>query len=87
MPAPGCICCKVCLQVRVKTEAVVSLTRVQTPTDYKDAPLPISGDRPNTATGKFLVRKGRMQLKKPKGVGAISGNVIVGGQGFDDCLS
>jgi hexosaminidase len=55
-------------------------------TDYKDAPLPIAGDRPNTATGKFLVRKGRVQLEKPKGVDAISGDVIVGGQGFNDCL-
>ena len=54
--------------------------------DFKDAPLPIAGVRPNTCTGKFLVRKGRVQLEKPKGVDAISGDVVVGGQGFNDCL-
>ena len=27
-----------------------------------------------------------MQLEKPEGVDAISGDVIVGGQGFNDCL-
>lgn len=55
-------------------------------TDYKDAPLRVVGSRPNTATGKFLVRKGRVQLEKPDGVDSISGDVIVGGQGFNDCL-
>jgi hypothetical protein len=55
-------------------------------TDYKDAPLPIAGDRPNNSTGKFFVRKGRVQLEKPKGVDAISGDVVVGGQGFNDGL-
>jgi hexosaminidase len=55
-------------------------------TDYKDAPLRLSGIRPNTTTGKFYVRKGRVQLEKPDGVDAISGDVIVGGQGFNDCL-
>jgi hypothetical protein len=55
-------------------------------TGYKDAPLPITGDRPNTTTGKFLVRKGRVQLEKPAGCDAISGDAIVGGQGFNDCL-
>src|SRR5262249_6393484 len=44
------------------------------------------GDNPNTVSGKFFVRKGRVQLEKPKGVDAISGDVIVGGQGFNDCL-
>jgi hypothetical protein len=48
--------------------------------------LPIAGDRPNTTTGKYFVRKGRVQLEKPKGVDAISGDVFVGGQGFNDCL-
>ena len=42
--------------------------------------------KPNTTTGKFFVKKGRVQLEKPKGVDAISGDVIVGGQGFNDCL-
>lgn len=55
-------------------------------TDYKDAPLRLAGGKPNTTTGKFFVRKGRVQLEKPDGVDAISGDVIVGGQGFNDCL-
>jgi hypothetical protein len=55
-------------------------------TDFKDAPLRLAGPKPNTTTGKFLVRKGRVQLEKPDGVDAISGDVIVGGQGFNDCL-
>jgi hypothetical protein len=55
-------------------------------TDYKDAPLRLAGDKPNTTTGKFYVRKGRVQLEKPDGVDAISGDVIVGGQGLNDCL-
>jgi hypothetical protein len=55
-------------------------------TGYKDAPLRLAGAKPNTTTGKFLVRKGRVQLEKPDGVDAISGDAIVGGQGFNDCL-
>ena len=55
-------------------------------TGYKDAPLILGGDRPNTTTGTFFVKKGRVQLDKPRGVDAISGDVIVGGQGFNDCL-
>jgi hypothetical protein len=55
-------------------------------TGFKDAPLRLGGDKPNTTSGKFLVKKGRVQLEKPKGVDAISGDVIVGGQGFNDCL-
>jgi hexosaminidase len=55
-------------------------------TGFKDAPLRLGGNRPNTTSGKFFVRKGRVQLEKPKGVAAISGDVIVGGQGFNDCL-
>jgi hypothetical protein len=57
-----------------------------TSTDYRDAPLVLSGPKPNTATGKFLVKKGRVQLEKPEGVDAISGDVVVGGQGFNDGL-
>jgi hypothetical protein len=56
-------------------------------TGFRDAPLVLGGDRPNTASGRYLVRKGRVQLEKPKGVAAISGDVVVGGQGFNDCLS
>src|SRR5206468_7414178 len=55
-------------------------------TGFKDAPLRLGGAKPNTTTGKFFVKKGRVQLEKPKGVDAISGDVIVGGQGFNDCL-
>ena len=55
-------------------------------TGFRDAPLRLTGARPNTTTGKFFVRKGRVQLEKPAGVDAISGDVIVGGQGFNDCL-
>ena len=55
-------------------------------TGFKDAPLRLGGDKPNTTSGKFFVKKGRVQLEKPKGVAAISGDVIVGGQGFNDCL-
>jgi hypothetical protein len=55
-------------------------------TGFKDAPLRLGGDRANTATGTFFVKKGRVQLEKPRGVDAISGDVVVGGQGFNDCL-
>ena len=55
-------------------------------TGFKDAPLRLAGDKPNTTSGKFIARKGRVQLEKPDGVDAISGDVLVGGQGFNDCL-
>ncbi|HJT78906.1 MAG TPA: family 20 glycosylhydrolase [Gemmataceae bacterium] len=55
-------------------------------TGFKDAPLRLAGPRPNTTTGTFYARKGRVQLEKPDGVDAISGDVVVGGQGFNDCL-
>jgi hexosaminidase len=55
-------------------------------TGFRDAPMLLAGLKPNTASGKFLVKKGRVQLEKPEGVDAISGDVIVGGQGFNDCL-
>jgi hypothetical protein len=55
-------------------------------TGYRDAPMVLNGTKPNTLTGKFYVKKGRVQLEKPEGVDAISGDVIVGGQGFNDCL-
>jgi hypothetical protein len=53
---------------------------------FKDAPLRLAGTKSNTTTGKFIARKGRVQLEKPDGVDAISGDVLVGGQGFNDCL-
>jgi hypothetical protein len=52
-----------------------------------DPALEVAGTAANATTGKFFVRKGRVQLEKPAGVDAISGDVIVGGQGFNDCLS
>ena len=55
-------------------------------TGFRDAPMKLAGVKPNTATGKFFVKKGRVQLGKPEGVIAISGDVVVGGQGFNDCL-
>jgi hypothetical protein len=55
-------------------------------TNFKDAPMRLAGDEPNTASGKYLVRKGRVQLEKPEGVDAIAGDVTIGGQGFNDCL-
>jgi hypothetical protein len=55
-------------------------------TGFRDAPMPLNGTKPNTTTGKFFVKKGRVQLEKPEGVDAISGDAIVGGQGFNDCL-
>jgi len=55
-------------------------------TGFKDAPLRLAGSKPNTTTGTFHAAKGRVQLEKSTGVDAISGNVIVGGQGFNDCL-
>jgi hypothetical protein len=55
-------------------------------TGFRDAPLRLAGDKPNTTSGRFIARKGRVQLEKPAGVDSISGNVVVGGQGFNDCL-
>jgi hypothetical protein len=55
-------------------------------TGFRDAPMLLTGAKANTTTGKFLVKKGRVQLEKPEGVDAISGDVVVGGQGFNDCL-
>jgi hexosaminidase len=55
-------------------------------TGFRDAPMPLNGKKPNTLTGKFFVKKGRVQLEKPEGIDAVSSDVIVGGQGFNDCL-
>jgi hexosaminidase len=55
-------------------------------TGYKDAPMRLIGSRPNTTTGKFHARKGRVQLERDEGVDAISGDLTVGGQGFNDCV-
>jgi hypothetical protein len=55
-------------------------------TGYRDAPMLLTGPNANTASGRFLIKKGRVRLEKPEGVDAISGDVVVGGQGFNDCL-
>jgi autotransporter-associated beta strand protein len=70
----------------IKGEGNVEFFMGPSYTGYKDAPLRLTGDRANTSTGKFLIKKGRVQLEKPAGVDAISGDVVVGGQGFNDCL-
>ena len=55
-------------------------------TGFRDAPMILAGTRPNTASGTYYVAKGRVQLQKPAGVDAIAGDVVVGGQGYNDCL-
>lgn len=55
-------------------------------TNHKDVPMRLGGAEPNTLRGHFHVKMGRVQLEKPEGVIAISGDVTVGGQGFNDCL-
>jgi hexosaminidase len=75
-----------CYRGSISGKGDVVLLSGPTYTDHKDAPLRLAGTRPNTTTGKFLIRKGRVQLEKPDGVDAISGDVVVGGQGFNDCL-
>jgi hypothetical protein len=56
-------------------------------TGFRNAPMLLTGKKPNTSSGKFLVKKGRVQLEKSEGIDAtISGNVIIGGQGFNDGL-
>ena len=52
----------------------------------KDKPMIITGTKPNTTTGKFHIATGRVSLEKPAGIDAISGDELVGGQGFNDCL-
>ena len=51
-------------------------------TGFRDAPMLLAGEKPNTTSGKFFVKKGRVQLEKPEGVDAISGDVIVGRTGL-----
>ncbi len=55
-------------------------------TNHKDAPMRLGGREPNTLKGHYHVSMGRVQLEKPDGVVAISDDVTVGGQGFNDCL-
>jgi hypothetical protein len=55
-------------------------------TGFRDAPMVLAGSKANTASGTYYVAKGRVQFQKPAGVDAIAGNVVVGGQGYNDCL-
>jgi len=64
----------------------VVLVMAPSSSHLKNEPLRLAGTKPNTSSGKYFVRTGRVQLEKPAGVDAISGDVIVGGQGFNDCL-
>jgi len=58
------------------------------PTPYwtLNNPLRLTGAQPNTIQGTYYAAKGRVQLEKSDGVAAISGNIIVGGQGDNDGL-
>jgi hexosaminidase len=49
-------------------------------------PLRISGTEANTMAGTFNVKKGQVQLEKSPGLNAVSGNLVVGGQGSNDCI-
>ncbi len=64
----------------------VHLLMAPSSSHLKNEPLRLAGTKPNTSSGKFFVSTGRVQLEKPAGVDAISGDVTVGGQGFNDCL-
>lgn len=64
----------------------VALLMAPSSSHLKDTALVLTGARPNTTSGKFHIRQGRVQMEKPDGVDAISGDVVVGGQGFNDCL-
>ena len=65
----------------------VALLMAPSSSHLRDTSLFLTGTRPNTTSGKFHIRQGRIQMEKPGGVDAISGDVAVGGQGFNDCLS
>jgi len=65
----------------------VALLMAPSSSHLRDTSLFLTGTRPNTTSGKFHIRQGRIQMEKPDGVDAISGDVAVGGQGFNDCLS
>lgn len=54
--------------------------------NLKDVPMRLGGSEPNTLKGHYHVKMGRVQLEKPEGVDAVSCDVTVGGQGFNDCL-
>ena len=51
-----------------------------------DAALVLGGTEPNTMTGGWRVKSGRLTLAKEPGVDAALGTIVVGGQGGNDCL-
>ena len=75
-----------CFTGSISGSGDVALLMAPSSSHLKNEPLRLAGTRPNTSTGKYFVRTGRVQMEKPDGVDAISGDVIVGGQGFNDCL-
>ncbi len=53
---------------------------------FRDLPLTLTGDQPNTLTGIYRIKQGRLGLGKRDGVAALAGKIIVGGQGANDGL-
>ena len=75
-----------CYSGSISGSGDVLLVMAPSSSHLKNEPLRLAGTKPNTSSGRFFVRTGRVQLEKPAGVDAISGDVVVGGQGFNDCL-
>ena len=53
---------------------------------FRDSPLTLAGEQPNTLAGTYRVKQGRLALGKRDGVTALAGRIIVGGQGPNDGL-
>ncbi len=53
---------------------------------FRDSPLTLAGEQPNTLAGTYHVKQGRVGLGKRDGVAALAGRIIVGGQGTNDGL-
>ena len=71
----------------ISGDGEVDLSMASSSSHLKNTAMRLAGEKPNTTSGKFFVRQGRVQMEKPDGVDAISGDVVIGGQGFNDCLS
>lgn len=54
------------------------------PTWTTHNPLRLGGTQPNTFSGTCYVKKGCLQLEKPRGVTALGCRLVVGGQGSND---
>ena len=52
---------------------------------FRDSPLTLAGEKTNIMR-MFRIKQGRVALAKPDGVPAVRGQIIVGGQGDNDCL-